>query len=46
MYSPVALVLCKEIRNLAFLLNIFLKKACVLLKNVLPLHPLSGTKFP
>ena len=45
-YSPVTLVLCKETRNLASLLNIFLKKACVLLKNVLPLHPLSGTKLP
>ncbi len=45
-YSPVALVLCEETRNLAFLLNIFLKKACVTFKNVLPLHPLSGTKIP
>ena len=45
-YSPLLLVLCKEIRNLAFLLNIFLKKACVTFKNVLPLHPLSGTKLP
>ena len=45
-YSPVVLVLCKETRNLASLLNIFLKKACLVLKNVLPLHPLSGTKLP
>ena len=43
-YSPLLLVLCKETQNLAFLLNIFLKKACLLLKNVLPLHPLSGIK--
>ena len=45
-YSPLLLILCKEIRNLTFLLNIFLKKACVVFKNVLPLHPLSGTKLP
>ena len=45
-YSPSLFVLCKETRNLAFLLNIFLKKACLLLKNVLPLHPLSGAKNP
>ena len=45
-YSPFLLILCEEIRNLAFLLNIFLKKACVTFKNVLPLHPLSGTKLP
>ena len=44
--SPLLLVLCKETRNLAVLLNIFLKKACVIFKNVLPLHPLSGTKLP
>ena len=43
-YSPFLRTLCKETQNLAFLLNIFLKKACLLLKNVLPLHPLSGTK--
>ena len=45
-YSPSLRTLCKETRNLAFLLNIFLKKACVIFKNVLPLHPLSGTKLP
>ena len=45
-YSPSLRTLCKETRNLAFLLNIFLKKACVTFKNVLPLHPLSGTKNP
>ena len=45
-YSSTLFVLCKETRNLAFLLNIFLKKACVIFKNVLPLHPLSGTKLP
>jgi len=37
--------MCKETQKLAFLFDIFLKKACVVFKKALPLHPLSGTKF-
>ena len=40
------LSMCKETQKLAFQFDIFLKKACVIFKNVLPLHPLSGTKLP
>ena len=44
-YIPVMLSMCKETQKLAFLFDIFLKKACVVFKKALPLHPLSGTKF-
>ena len=44
-YIPVMLSMCKETQKLALWFDIFLKKACVVFKKVLPLHPLSGTKF-
>jgi len=37
--------MCKETQKLALWFNIFLKKACVVFKKALPLHPLSGAKF-
>jgi len=37
--------MCKETQKLALRFDIFLKKACVVFKKALPLHPLSGTKF-
>ena len=39
------LSMCKETQKLALWFDIFLKKACVVFKKALPLHPLSGTKF-
>ena len=39
------LSICKETQKLALWFDIFLKKACVVFKKALPLHPLSGTKF-
>ena len=39
------LPMCKETQKLALWFDIFLKKACVVFKKALPLHPLSGTKF-
>ena len=44
-YIPVVLSICKETQKLALWFDIFLKKACVVFKKALPLHPLSGTKF-
>ena len=44
-YIPVMLSMCKETQKLASRFDIFLKKACVVFKKALPLHPLSGTKF-
>ena len=44
-YIPVMLSMCKETQELALWFDIFLKKACVVFKKALPLHPLSGTKF-
>ena len=44
-YILVMLSLCKETQKLALRFDIFLKKACVVFKKALPLHPLSGTKF-
>ena len=44
-YIPVMLSMCKETQKLALWFDIFLKKACVVFKKALPLHPLSGTKF-
>ena len=39
------LSICKETQKLALWFDIFLKKACMVFKKALPLHPLSGTKF-
>ena len=39
------LPMCEETQKNALWFDIFLKKACVVFKKALPLHPLSGTKF-
>ena len=44
-YIPVMLSMCKETQNFALRFDIFLKNTCVMLKNFITLHPLSGTKF-
>ena len=44
-YVPIVSSMCKETQKLALWFDIFLKKACVVFKKALPLHPLSGTKF-
>ena len=42
---PICYLCVKKHKKLALRFDIFLKKACVVFKKDLPLHPLSGTKF-
>ena len=44
-YLLVLCSFCKKRKKVAIFVDIFLKKACVLLIFFIPLHPLSGTKL-